>query len=1304
MIETYTSLHNHTDYSNALLGFPDSVCKTEKLIQYAYDIGLNGISITEHEGISSYIKAEKYYNSMKKDRPFKLILGNEIYLLNKNEYEKNIDNESNENFPYYHFLLNALDSIGNKYIRQLSTLAWNRSYYSKGKRRPTLNEDLIEIIKEKGHLIAGSGCLGGRLPKLILKWKEQGDSVVKEINEFIDFCIEIFGEENFYLEVQPCKKDNEEQIFVNETMKMLSNSFGLKIISTTDSHYLKKEDSIIHSAYLRSKDGGDSRETDKFYSTTYLMSPKELREYLLLTFSNEEIDEIFNNTNEIANKVQDYSLKHNSDIPVIPKEKLEIFKLKHLFKDYYNEYKNIEFYANNEDIYKRYFMHKLEEGMINIVHYNILSKDNFELRLKRLDFECGEIKAVGEILDTNMESYFTTIQKIIDLIWDEGNSLVGAGRGSSMCFSVNYILGINQIDPIPLGDLVPYWRFLSVGRSASLADVDIDIESSKKDLVLNAIKNFWGNDYVLQCATFAEISSKTSILKGGKGLGYNDDEMNYLASLIPVYRGKQQSLEDTLYGNEKKEIKPSKDFINELSKYPNLKETILGIQGIITQMGIHAGAVNVMNNNLTETTSCMIAPNGNRVSAFDLHDEEYTGTVKFDLLSIDALQKIRKTMDFLLQYNYFKWQGTLRATYDKYLHPSVIEYKDKKMWDLLPHTYSCFQWDSPVGNMGINKIQPKTLMELTTGNSLIRLQSSDGISPLDVYVRYKNNINEWYKDMKDYGLNEEEISIMKEYLLDSYGVMENQETCMRVSMDKRISNFTLGEADKLRKTIAKGDKQALAETESKFYSKGIETNCRKVLLDYVWKVQIHYSLCYSFSFPHSYEYSVIAVQELNLNFKYSPIYWNTACLTVESQSDEENERSGNTNYGKIAKAIYKIKRFNTEVLPPYINNVGISFTPNEEDNTILFGIGGIAGINIDIAKQIIENRPYNDFEDFYNKHSYKGSLITKSKFITLIKAGCFDKTDDRITAMKWLTVYENPKKESLTMANLDNAISLGITLPKELIQAYKFKKYVLDKKYFYCNDPKFKSKKHYIVESQFALPFLEEHYISSLVEEKDYYYTEEGLIIIDKSLEKILESQFNQLKEILNSEQTLKEYNRKMLESEYIKMIKVEDINKWSFDSISFYANGKHELDGIDFNEYNISHFADLPEEPLFIEKSWGKRSWKQYDISRICGTVLDRTDQRHMIDILTPDNEVVSVKFNAGQYSYYKQTIEDDENYFKRGNMLMISGYRRGEDEFVAKKYKNSIFIHSVIKILKINEDKTLELQLERIGENEGE
>ena len=148
---------------------------------------------------------------------------------------------------------------------------------------------------------------------------------------------------------------------------------------------------------------------------------------------------------------------------------------------------------------------------------------------------------------------------------------------------------------------------------------------------------------------------------------------------------------------------------------------------------------------------------------------------------------------------------------------------------------------------------------------------------------------------------------------------------------------------------------------------------------------------------------------------------------------------------------------------------------------------------------------------------------------------------------------------------------------------------------------------------------------------------------------------------------------------------------------------------GIDLEEYNISHFSDLPVDPVFIERSYGKRSWKQFELSAICGTVIARTDSHHLVTILTPDNEVVNVKMSEGSFAWYKRQISEinpdgsktvvEKSWLNRGSLLICCGYRRGEDDFVCKTYKNSIFNHQLMKIVNVNDGK-LEIQSERWNE----
>lgn len=462
---SYFSIHNHSDIgSNAGLGFPDTICRVPDLIQRAYDLGLPGIALTDHESLSGHIQALNYYNSMGKDRSFTLGLGNEIYLVPE-EWDE-INKEHHNTYPYCHFILLALDNDGHKQLRELSTRAWKRSWKQrKIYRCPTYYSDLEEIIKpNQGHVIASTACLGGIISRLLLdnKW-EKAFGENGELNKFIN----IFGRDNIYLEIQPPKDANCDQSKVNRLMWKGHEFTGIKIIPSSDSHYLKKEDAFIHKIYLNSQER--DREVDEFYATTYLMSPDDLREHLCIDFTDEQIEQMFEWSVEICNRIKGYNFNHDPIIPQIPKEKIpDSFTIQHWFKEYYKNYPDFAYYAlnKNNNKWEEYFFYQVEQGLKS----KIVDKGkDLQLYIARLNEEFEQFRLISEQLNTSIPSYFSSMSKIIDLIW-ESNSLAMPARGSSAASLTNYLLEVTQIDPVPLGNYFPFWRFLSVERGTELPD------------------------------------------------------------------------------------------------------------------------------------------------------------------------------------------------------------------------------------------------------------------------------------------------------------------------------------------------------------------------------------------------------------------------------------------------------------------------------------------------------------------------------------------------------------------------------------------------------------------------------------------------------------------------------------------------------------------------------------------------------------------------------------------------------------------------------------------------------------------
>ena len=254
-------------------------------------------------------------------------------------------------------------------------------------------------------------------------------------------------------------------------------------------------------------------------------------------------------------------------------------------------------------------------------------------------------------------------------------------------------------------------------------------------------------------------------------------------------------------------------------------------------------------------------------------------------LTVQALDKRHVCMNWLLEDGRIEWQGSLRETYNKYVSPDAINYTDKGMWDSLCNKEipSAFQFDTSQGSQAVNLIQPHSLLELLTGNSVMRLMAQDGGElPLETYAKYKNNIQLWYDEMRNAGLTAEEVAILEPHLLPVYGVAASQESMMKLAMDENIADFTIGEANILRKAVAKKKRDVLEKGKNLFYEKGLARGTSLALLDYVWNVQVGRQIGYSFSDIHTTAYSYIAIQEMNLCYFYPDIYWKTACLSVDA--------------------------------------------------------------------------------------------------------------------------------------------------------------------------------------------------------------------------------------------------------------------------------------------------------------------------------------------------------------------------------------------------------------------------------------
>lgn len=507
----------------------------------------------------------------------------------------------------------------------------------------------------------------------------------------------------------------------------------------------------------------------------------------------------------------------------------------------------------------------------------------------------------------------------------------------------------------------------------------------------------------------------------------------------------------------------------------------------------------------------------------------------------------------------------------------------------------------------------------------------------------------------------------------------------------------------------------------------------------------------SFCRAHTLAYSLVALQEMNLAYKYPSVFWNCACLIndsggneveepeeddenlsncveevyfnemedfteedseddVEDSYDEDEDCDGYpvevkvmkdgkkkkkakvTNYGKISTAIGKMRMEGIEVAPPDINYSTYTFSPDVEHNTIRYGLSGITRIGEDVIKTIIANRPYSSLADFTSKVK-----LTKPQMVNLIKSGAFDNIcEDRTTAMREYIDSIADKKKRMTLQNMAMLIDHNL-IPSEYdfeVKVFNFNKYL--KKY--CKDDS-----NYIL-SDYPLNFYQQHFDTDLLTfSSDGAAAKISQEVWDKIYKKHMDTMRAFIKE--NNEYLLTILNQQLVDEVWDKYCQ-GNLSKWEMDSVNFYSH-PHELATLRNNTYGIVDFFKLSTEPE-VERTFTTRDGRiipMFKLEKIAGTVLDKNKAKKTIELLTTTG-VVSVKV-YGVFSEYDRQISMRDPYtgkkkvleksmFARGNKLIVTGIRQG-DSFIAKMYKNTPG-HRIVQILNVDKDGYAELKEERM------
>lgn len=469
--------------------------------------------------------------------------------------------------------------------------------------------------------------------------------------------------------------------------------------------------------------------------------------------------------------------------------------------------------------------------------------------------------------------------------------------------------------------------------------------------------------------------------------------------------------------------------------------------------------------------------------------------------------------------------------------------------------------------------------------------------------------------------------------------------------------------------------------------KGLSQN----LCKYVWLALIAISRGYSFNASHTLSYSIVALQEMNLAYKFPIVYWNTACLIVDAGGDDSN-----TDYSKVAKAVSTFKSRGIEMSLVNINESDFSFKPDVAHNRILFGFKGMQNIGDELVRDIIANRPYKSMLDFYYRVKPRQQAM-----IALIKGGAFDCFEpNRYKAMVEYIWETCEKKKKLTLRNIPMLAKKQL-IPQETDEQkkaksiYEFNRYLKDQ----C-----RTKGNYYQLDSRALDFLTKI---------DYNnYDDDKKMNCDAWDKDVYQKEMDVFRNwmVENKDAILDKLNTEIFLDDWYKYAD-SNLSAWEMEVMCFYYH-EHELKNANFHKYGIDNFEDLQEAPI-VETVFTRGDTKIpiYKLNIICGTCIAKDKNKAIVWLLTPQGKVVSLRFNREYFAMYDRQLSQrnpdgtktvlEKSWFTRGNKIVVQGMRRG-DEFVSKKYKHSRLEHQLYHIDKVEKNGDLVLRHERYSGGE--
>lgn len=879
----------------------DGAMRIDRLTERAARYEMPALAVTDHGNMFGAIE---FYKSARK-MGIKPIIGIETYIAPRSRLDQSRDMRVPESS--FHLTLLCENEAGYKNLIKLSSAAFLEGFYYK----PRIDKELLSQYS-KG-LIGLSGCLKGEVPYRIAMGDLDGAR--KALADYID----ILGSENFHLEIMRLGMRTEPKIH-GELLK-LAHEFDVPIVATNDCHYLDSDDHKAHDVLLciGTKKTLSDRERLKFEShQVYFRSPQEMAALF------DDLPEAISNTALIAERCNLLIDTTGKDV------KLPSFPRPQNFETDFDYLK----YLTKEGINHRFS--RTTQGMQD-----------------RLDYELNIIKKMG------LSGYFLIVREIVDFARKQ-DIPVGPGRGSAVGSLVLYSLGITDIDPLQYNLI--FERFLNPER-ISLPDVDADFGDTRRDEIINFIKERYGEKNVTQVITFGTMQARAVVRDVGRVLGIAYNEIDRLAKLIPFHSSIDEAVSS---------IKELDVLIKSKDEYGELFDIARRLEGLARHPATHAAGVVITPKELVEYVPLFKSPERGEVSTqYAKNSLEDIGVIKMDILGLRTLTVIDTTLKMI---------G--RQAVD-------IPIDDKDTYDMLKRaeTVGVFQLESQGMKDILRNFQPERFEDIIAVIALYRPGPMANVN-LQQMITNKQKPSE-IEYMHPW---------LEPILKETYGMIVYQEQVIQIA--SRIAGFSLAEADLLRRAMGKKIADLMVDNREKFIAGAEKNSIQTELADDIFKKLVPFA-GYGFNKSHAAAYAALANQTAYLKCHH-PLEFMNASL---------NSEMNNTN--RLWVLIRETRRMGVPIHPPDINQSDYEF--KLEQNGIRYGLGALKNLGRPIVQIILDERKRGGFKSFFDFQARTHGLNKKS-LESLIKAGAFKEFESDID--KLLGLASKSKDYAGTQAGL----------------------------------------------------------------------------------------------------------------------------------------------------------------------------------------------------------------------------------------------------------------------------------------------